>query len=239
LSAFIRGRLGPGDVFVDVGANSGWYTLLASRIVGAEGRVVAIEPSAVIVERLQGQISRNDLTNVRVLQEAVSDHVGWVTVELGPAEHIGLTKAMRDSAENPSAVPCRPLLDMLGADEWRRARVIKIDIEGAEFAAVRGLAGRLTALPEAAEVIVEIGPERAEAPSDVDELFSTFAEAGYFAYALANDYGVRDYLDYKPVRRLPRVEPASVGTELNVVFSRVDATDLPAPAGWEMQRLET
>src|SRR5438309_5965145 len=70
LSAFIRGRLGDGDVFVDVGANAGWYTLLGSRAVGVGGVVVAIEASSVIAERLRRQISENNLANVRVGEEA-------------------------------------------------------------------------------------------------------------------------------------------------------------------------
>jgi FkbM family methyltransferase len=226
LSAFIEGRLAPGDVFVDVGANSGWYTLLGSRCVGAGGNVIAVEPSSLIAERLERQLTRNALTNVRVIQEAVSDHVGRVAVELGPAEHIGLTRALRDSVEEAS-VPCRPLPHMIDSDEWRRIRMIKIDVEGAEFAAVRGLSGRLSALPDTAEVVVEVGPERAQTASDVDQLFSTFQKAGYSGYAIPNKYGVRDYLEYAPIRALPRVEARSVQAELNVVFSRLGGEELP------------
>src|SRR5437763_10402049 len=99
LSGFVRGRLGPGDVFVDVGANSGWYTVLAAQCVGPDGGGVAIEPSAAIVDRLRTQIERNHLANVRVVEEAVSDHVGRVAVEPGPAEHTGLTRALRDAGD--------------------------------------------------------------------------------------------------------------------------------------------
>jgi FkbM family methyltransferase len=225
VSAFIAGRLSAGDVFVDVGANAGWYTVLGARAVGPGGRVIAVEPAAPLLERLELQLKRNGLSNVRVVPEAVSDHVGRVAVEVGPAEHTGLTRALHESTAS-SSVPCRPLPDMIEIDEWRRIRLVKIDVEGAEFAGVRGLASRLPALPEAAEVIVEVGPERAQSASDVEELFSAFEDAGYHGYAIPNEYAVRDYLEYQPVRVLPRINAASVDTEVNVVFSRAGDDEL-------------
>jgi FkbM family methyltransferase len=229
LSAFVRQRLSPGDVFVDVGANTGWYTLLGAQRVGPSGAVVAIEPSAAIAERLCWQVARNNLTNVRIVPEAVSDHVGTVAVELGPEEHRGLTRALKDSTGDGS-VACRPLPDMIDDQEWRRARLIKIDVEGAEYAAVRGLASALPRLPGVAEVIVEVGPQRARTPSDVDELFAFFHGVGFRGYAIPNAYEPRDYLEYQPVDSLSRVDASSVHTEVNVVFSRAgDEERLPLP----------
>jgi FkbM family methyltransferase len=230
LSAFITGRLRPGDIFVDVGANSGWYTLLAALRVGGRGQVVAVEPSTELVGRLRWQVERNGLDNVRVVQEAVSDHVGTVAVELGPAEHTGLTRALREAWPGADAVACRPLPDMLTAEEWRRVRLVKIDVEGAEFAAVRGLSAALPSLPADAEVVVEVGPQRAGSTTDVHELFSAFAGAGFVPYLIPNEYEVRDYLRYAPVSALKRLDPGSVTTEVNVVFSRTDLDELPAAA---------
>src|SRR5919109_5225137 len=53
LSRWIRGALGPGDTFVDIGANFGYFTLLAARAVGPEGSVVAVEASRASVRRLE------------------------------------------------------------------------------------------------------------------------------------------------------------------------------------------
>jgi FkbM family methyltransferase len=219
LTAFIRQRLAPGDVFVDVGANSGWYTLLGAHRVGPDGQVVAVEPSAAIAERLSWQVTRNALTNVRIVPEAVSDHLGTVAVELGPEEHRGLTRAIHEST-GESSVPCRPLPDMIADDEWARVRLMKIDVEGAEYAAVRGLAPALSRLPAAAEVVVEVGPQRAPSPAYVDELFDSFDRAGFRGYAMPNAYAPRDYLAYQPVQSLPRVTGPALRTEVDVVFSR-------------------
>src|SRR5207253_2520408 len=96
--------------------------------VGADGCVVAIEPSTVLADRIKRQLARNELDNARVVREAVSDHVGRVSVEPGPAEHTGLTRALAESTDE-SSVPCRPLPQMIHDDEWRRIRLIKIDVE--------------------------------------------------------------------------------------------------------------
>ncbi len=225
LTAFIANRLRRGDVFVDVGANSGWYTVLAATAVGREGAVIAVEPSPPLLQLLRAQVARNGIDNVRIVPEAVSDHVGRVAVDIGPEEHTGLTRALRES-DAASSVPCRPLPDMLLEEEWHRVKLIKIDVEGAEFAAVRGLTRALDDLPADAEVIVEVGPERAASPNDVADLFATFESVGYAAYRIPNEYGVRDYLEYEPRAALPRIRAAAVESEVNIVFSRIEGPEL-------------
>ncbi|MBV8961434.1 MAG: FkbM family methyltransferase [Actinobacteria bacterium] len=225
LSSFVRDRLHEGDVFVDVGANCGWYTLLGARQVGPSGTVIAVEPSAAIIERLRRQLERNRLDNVRVVEEAVSDHVGRVAIEPGPAEHTGLTRAIEES-QAPESVPCRPLPQMMGASEWARVRLMKIDVEGAEFVAVQGIADRLPGLPPDAEIIVEVGPERARDPAEMQALFKVFDASGFHPYAIPNGYEVHDYLTYQPVDSFPRAEAAEIVEETNIVFSRVDEAAL-------------
>ena len=65
-----RGRLHPGDVCVDVGAHLGYYTLLASQLVGGRGHVYAFEPSLGIFRRLQANLALNGVTNVSALNVA-------------------------------------------------------------------------------------------------------------------------------------------------------------------------
>lgn len=73
----------PGDTFLDVGANVGYFTLLASRAVGPGGSVHAFEPSPLLCQRLVADLRRNPFaTNVTVHQVAVSDHrgTGWLSL---------------------------------------------------------------------------------------------------------------------------------------------------------------
>src|SRR4030095_11405574 len=73
---FLKRLLRPGDVFVDIGANIGLFTILAGRYVGAEGAVYAFEPCAKTYERLLANVELNRLTNVSCYQAALSNHTG-------------------------------------------------------------------------------------------------------------------------------------------------------------------
>src|SRR5437870_4121888 len=70
------------DVFVDVGANVGFFTLLASLLVGANGRVVSFEAASTALAELRGHIALNQLANVTVVPKAASDEVGEATFYL-------------------------------------------------------------------------------------------------------------------------------------------------------------
>ena len=70
LTRWIRRTLRRGDTFVDVGANIGYFALLASKSVGPAGRVVAIEASPTICASLQRNVASNGARNVRVVNAA-------------------------------------------------------------------------------------------------------------------------------------------------------------------------
>src|SRR5256885_2002345 len=72
----IRRQLHPGDVFWDVGAHIGFYTLIASRLVGPMGAVHAFEPFEPNLMRLRASVVLNSAKNVTVHGVAISDHVG-------------------------------------------------------------------------------------------------------------------------------------------------------------------
>src|SRR5262249_684607 len=76
----IRALLRPGDVFVDVGANVGYFSPLAARAVGPLGRVIAFEPTPPTLEELRHNVALNDLQNVTVHGEAVLDRECVVTI---------------------------------------------------------------------------------------------------------------------------------------------------------------
>jgi hypothetical protein len=123
-------------------------------------------------------------------------------------------------------VRCDTLPELIGAEDLSRLRIMKIDVEGAEYDVIAGLAPALGDLPESAEVVVEVGPERASEPGQLAELFTAFERAGFSPYALPNNYEPRGYLlDPIPasldrIRSLPEVET-------DVVFSHHDAAVLP------------
>ena len=73
---FLNHFLRPGDVFVDVGANIGLFTLIAASRVGPAGRVVAFEPTGVTYTRLVDNVRLNRFSNVNCVNSALSDHSG-------------------------------------------------------------------------------------------------------------------------------------------------------------------
>ena len=70
----LEGLLTPGDTFLDLGANEGFFSILASKIVGTEGKVIAIEPQTRLQSVLVRNIAENNAFNINVYQRVISDH---------------------------------------------------------------------------------------------------------------------------------------------------------------------
>jgi FkbM family methyltransferase len=235
LTRFVSRRLRPGDTFVDVGANVGYFTLLASRLVGPSGAVVAVEASPTTYQELRGSLNLNGQPqNVRPLNVAVADREGRVPLFRGPPWHPGLASMFSelegDLAKEPALefeceVAARRLDDVLTPVEADSARIVKIDVEGAEARVVAGMGGLLERGRPDLEVVVEIGPERlARQGTSAGAVIREFEQAGFHAYALDNSYRPWSYFDraeHPPLRLAAPLE-----AEQDIVFSRVDADRL-------------
>ena len=139
--------LKPGMSFVDVGANLGLYTLFAARRVSDSGRVIAIEPSSREMQVLRRNVELNSLENVSLLNVAVSDHAGDVELLIASADHAGHNTlgafGYDTELANRERVGLNRLDDVLESASVKRVDVIKMDIEGAELAALRGSSATL------------------------------------------------------------------------------------------------
>ncbi|MFW5682656.1 MAG: FkbM family methyltransferase [Phycisphaeraceae bacterium] len=138
----IRRVLRPGDHFVDGGANLGYFTSLAARCVGPTGRVDAFEPEPCNRARLIDHMRHNALLDiVRIHDTALGDASGTATlhrrdwINHGAASLFG-GKAARPDEDEANATRVR----IVRLDEAIDAspRLIKLDVEGAEVAALRG-----------------------------------------------------------------------------------------------------
>jgi FkbM family methyltransferase len=131
--------LRPGMTFVDVGANVGYYTLLAAQRVGAEGRVLAVEPGPYAYQRLCDTVSRNRLDQVRTLKVALGEQAGTLPLYVPPEASRNYSPTM---VPHPSGTAVdtvvRTLDDCL--EEWgvERVDLLKLDVEGFEPAVLRG-----------------------------------------------------------------------------------------------------
>ena len=133
VDAFIRSRLREGVVFVDVGANVGYYTLVASKFVGAVGRVYSIEPVPSTAAVLRVNVKLNGCNNVVVREVAAWSARGRLVLKI-PASMYGYASAVREGA---SVTVDASTLDDILRDE-SSIQLIKIDVEGAELEVLRG-----------------------------------------------------------------------------------------------------
>lgn len=126
----IESVLEPGDVFVDIGANCGLFTLVAARAVGPSGRVLAIEPSPKMVRRIRFNVAANGIANVAVVQAAVGAEDGNATLYGG--DHPGLASLCATVGGSATEVAMAPLLALVQRANLDRIDMLKIDIEGYE-----------------------------------------------------------------------------------------------------------
>ncbi|MGB6546269.1 MAG: FkbM family methyltransferase [Candidatus Acidiferrales bacterium] len=131
-------RLRLGEVFYDLGANIGFYSLLAARCIGAQGKIFSFEPDAMTAERLRRNVARNGLENINIVEVGVWSSSG--TMHFSPADDSSPDRGVGTfiGADDASgkAVPTVALDDfVLGAPP---PDAIKCDVEGAELEVFRG-----------------------------------------------------------------------------------------------------
>jgi FkbM family methyltransferase len=153
----VQERLNAGDTFLDVGSNLGIFTVFAAKAVGPQGTVVACEPETNAHNRLQRNIEINQLNNVRLLKLALSDRRSMKKLSLGDAGAVVQSAHLSD-AEGPSEDVQTADYDSLIADEGLPIpRVVKMDIEGHEYAALQGMQGALSS-PSCVALFCEVHP---------------------------------------------------------------------------------
>jgi FkbM family methyltransferase len=142
---FIRSYLRPGMVFLDVGAHVGQYTLVASGLVGSQGRAHAFEPHPLLYEALRRNVARNHCTNVVVNGTAVCASDGDSELVLATADNYGASSLAAGGADSGARSHVRSVtLDSyVRMEGMSRIDLIKIDIEGGELAALMGAGGVL------------------------------------------------------------------------------------------------
>ncbi len=142
-----------GELCVDVGANVGFFTLLMATHVRTGGAVWAFEPAPGIRERLNRNIAVNRLANVIIRAEAASDVNGSSLFFGGPSDHSGMASLRPlDCATTPFQVRTCRLVDCLPGSA--KVRLIKLDVEGAEYKALVGMTSLLQT--QHPDLIVEI-----------------------------------------------------------------------------------
>jgi FkbM family methyltransferase len=150
--------LRPGAVAVDVGANLGYYTVLAGAAVGAEGRVVAVEPEPRNAALLEENVRLNGFDDrVEIVAAAAGEAEGSTLLYLGEA-NLGDHRAF-DSGDGRKAIEVPIVaLDDLPALAGR-VDLVKIDVQGAEAAVLRGARRLIERNRDHLVMLVEFWPQ--------------------------------------------------------------------------------
>jgi FkbM family methyltransferase len=178
----LRRLLKPEDIFLDIGANIGYFTLLAATVVGPAGRVIAFEPNPANCELIRMSVAANGVSNVALHSYAVADVVQTFPLDVGGTNTNGMLITDGAMADDPDTLMVQTVVldDFLTAPG--RLDVVKLDIEGAEPRALKGMARLIeTYRPQ---LLLEFAPTLIERTSQ--------AEPGAFLELLINwGYGLQ------------------------------------------------
>lgn len=132
-----------GMTVVDVGANIGYYATLEGRKVGRDGRVIAIEPVPRNVELLRENLDRNNFENVHVVGGAVGNRDGSGTIFLSECSNWHSSLPTVQTGDRAVQVRMYKLDSLTRELELNHIDLVRMDIEGAETIAVKGMLGIL------------------------------------------------------------------------------------------------
>lgn len=210
--------LARGMTVIDAGANQGLYTIFAARRVGPEGRVISLEPSRREFDRLTELVRFNRLRNVRCRRLALSRAPGRGQLRVAAEWNAGHNTLGEFGYETTELVRLEEVdvraLDAIVADEGlQRVDLIKLDIEGAEYDALRGAEATIRRFRPA--ILVELADRTLQHQGASSAQIWTFLEAlSYRLYAFDADSRAlvpahqRDYYDSENLVALAEEENA-------------------------------
>ena len=224
LNAFLR----PGDIFVDIGANVGFFTVTAAHLVGETGHVYAFEPCSKTFERLSDNVYLNHLKNVSCYQLALSDtlRIQDMNISLdGYDAWNSLAKPVLGESFGAETVNCVKWDDFLREHgSARDARMIKIDVEGWEKHVISGAREALSR-PDAPTLQVEFSDRASQsAGSSCYEIFQLLVDLGYkmFSYDAHKGRLLPELIrsDYWYLNLIASKHPEFIGKRLQETFQR-------------------
>jgi len=186
---FFKETLRPGQVVLDVGANIGYFTLLFAQQVGPRGHVYAVEPEPRNFELLRRNISLNGFANVTAIQRAAWHEPSTLMLYLNEDNRGDHRSYPSEESRVGVSIPAAPIDDLLGQLP-RPVDVVKIDIQGAEYNAVRGMRN-LLARNYDVQVLTEFWPGGLRrCGSDPERYLSFFRDLGFHFFTLHDSASV-------------------------------------------------
>lgn len=186
----IRRYLRNGSVFIDIGANAGVHTMLASKIVGSDGLIYAIDASLENCRTIQNNIRKYQVKNVVIVPIALSDSI---SIENISVDSTGSNKVVRRDGDPPlehynfEKILCGRLDELL--PPLTKIDMVKIDVEGREGSVLRG--ARQLISDHKPWIIAEFHPSASET-TYVDDLLSIGYSVGIIGHNGNVDINCRD-----------------------------------------------
>jgi FkbM family methyltransferase len=189
----LNSLLKEGDTFIDIGANQGSFSIVASRLVGESGRVIAIEAQPRLVYAIKKSLELNALCPYDVFQTAVGDYDGVIEF-LIPTDTSGTAGVFyAHSARHHYKTIRIPIVKFDNLIEWHNLLgnvILKLDIEGSEYAFLKGAKEMISNSKPI--ILMEINPESIHAANITgDILLNTLMDLGYQFFAELNSPGNR------------------------------------------------
>jgi FkbM family methyltransferase len=186
LTAVFERYCTPGMTVIDVGANLGYYSLLASKLVGTTGRVIALEPNSENCRLLLSSLRLNGVTNVQLLPVAADAAAGWAYYSTHVGSNGGLIEDGDLLSHPGTVVPTFRLDDLVDGP----IGFLKMDVEGAEGRVVQG--ATQTIERDRPIVTTELKEEMLRRVSDstVADYLGYFERLGYTPSVLEKTTGI-------------------------------------------------
>ena len=200
-TAAIWPYLRDGSAVVDVGANIGYFSLLAATAIGRAGSVHAIEALPSTVELLRRNVARNDASTVTVHPVAASDHMGEVEMFRASAAFLGASSTTSGKISE-GLVRCIRLDDLLRDIEPAAVTFLKVDVEGDEALVLRGAPRLLAGMPPGSAALVELtsSAPAASANRDAEAVVELMVSFGFAPFIIPNEYSGKRYADRRVTR---------------------------------------
>ena len=173
-----------GDIYIDIGANSGYFSIIASKKVKDAGKVFSFEPSHREYSKLLANIKRNQCTNITPINLALGDNLNLTSINIAK-EHTGLNKIMvnnqridsNDFNQNVLIMP----LDLISNIFNEEIMLCKIDVEGFELFVLNGMKSLLKK-GKISTLILEMSPNfLSNNMQSINHIYSLLKENGYIS----------------------------------------------------------
>ena len=183
-TALFKKLLQPGMVFVDIGANIGFFTLLAARAVGNTGKVYAFEPGEEHFILLEKNAQKNEYTNIITVKKAASDSIGTASFYL-QNDNLCAHSLLPDESSTEVTVETTTLDEYFKTNN--KVDVIKVDVEGAEPKVMAGMKQVIAANHKMA-LLTEFFPDALrESGIDPRSYLQDIIDLGFMLYRVDED----------------------------------------------------